>query len=122
MHPLLPQNDDRVARTQEIEKQRQNYEWSYYPNLNGTPMIRELPDREQPFDKLEWVRDTISVILRIFGNQSLEDFLAGSSYSKFVLYGITRGWEIIQNIKTVGDLVNRNVPQGDRTYQITFNR
>ena len=89
MHPSLPQNGDRVARTKEIEKQRQNYEWSYYPNLNGTPMIKDLPDREQPFDKPEWVRDTVSVILRVFGNQSLEDFLAGSSYSKFVLYGIT---------------------------------
>ena len=89
MHPSLPQNDARVARIQEIEKQRQNYEWSYYPNLNGTPMIKDLPDREQPFDKPEWVRDTVSVILRIFGNQSLEDFLAGSSYSKFVLYGVT---------------------------------
>ena len=89
MHPSLPQNDDRVARIQQIEKQRQNYEWSYYPNLNGTPMIKDLPDREQPFDKPEWVRDAVSVILRVFGNQSLEDFLAGSSYSKFVLYGIT---------------------------------
>ena len=89
MQPLLPQNDDREARTQEIERQRQNYEWSYYPDLNGTPMIKELPDREQPFDKSEWVRDAVSVILRIFGNQSLEDFLAGSSYSKFILYGVT---------------------------------
>ena len=32
------------------------------------------------------------------------------------------GWEIIQNTKTIGDLVNRNVPQGDRAYQVTFNR
>lgn len=89
MQPLLPQNDDRAARIQEIEQQRQNYEWSYYPNPNGTPMIKELPDQEQPFDKPEWVRDVVSVILRIFGNQSLEDFLAGSSYFKFILYGIT---------------------------------
>ena len=32
------------------------------------------------------------------------------------------GWEIIQNTKTVGDIINRNVPQGDRTYKVTFNR
>jgi len=44
MKPLLPQNDDRVARNQEIQKQRQNYEWSYYPNQSGTPMIKDLPE------------------------------------------------------------------------------
>lgn len=32
------------------------------------------------------------------------------------------GWEIIQNTKTVGDLVNRNVPPSDRQYKVTFNR
>ena len=32
------------------------------------------------------------------------------------------GWEIIQNTKTVGDLINRNVPQSDCVYQVTFNR
>ena len=32
------------------------------------------------------------------------------------------GWQIIQNTKTLGDLVNRNVPQSDRQYQVTFNR
>ena len=32
------------------------------------------------------------------------------------------GWEIIQNTKTLGDLVNRNVPKSDRAYQVTFNR
>jgi len=89
MKPLLPQNDDRVARNQEIQKQRQNYEWSYYPNQSGTPMIKDLPEREQPFEKPKWVRNAVSIILRIFGNQSLENFLAGSSYSKFILYGIT---------------------------------
>ena len=89
MQPLLPQNDDSETRIQKIEKQRQNYEWSYYPNIDGTPMIKELPDQEQPFDKPEWFLDSVSIILRVFGNQSLEDFLAGSSYSKFILYGFT---------------------------------
>ena len=89
MQPLLPQNDNSTARIQEIEKQRQNYEWSYYPDLKGTPMVKNLPEHEQPFDKPEWVRDAVSVILRVFGNQSLEDFLSGSSYFKFILYGIT---------------------------------
>ncbi|MEL6912597.1 MAG: peroxidase family protein [Cyanobacteria bacterium J06598_4] len=32
------------------------------------------------------------------------------------------GWEIIQNTKTLADLVNRNVPQSDRPYKVTFNR
>ncbi|MEM8829903.1 MAG: lipoxygenase family protein [Cyanobacteria bacterium P01_G01_bin.19] len=89
MRPLLPQNDDRAARIHEIARQRQKYEWSYYPDLNGTPMVKKLPVFEQPFDKPEWVRDAGSVILQTLGNQSLEDFLAGSSYSKFVLYGVT---------------------------------
>lgn len=31
------------------------------------------------------------------------------------------GWEIIQQTKTLSDLVNRNLPPGDRTYQVTFN-
>jgi prostaglandin-endoperoxide synthase 2 len=31
------------------------------------------------------------------------------------------GWEIIQNTKTVSDLVNRNVPPSDRKYKVTFN-
>lgn len=89
MQPLLPQNDNSPIRIQKIARQRQHYEWSYYPNADGTPMVKDLPDHEQPFDKPEWIRDTVSVILRVFGNQSLEDFLAGSSYSKFILYGVT---------------------------------
>ena len=32
------------------------------------------------------------------------------------------GWEIIQNTKTVGDLVNRNVPPSDRKYKVSFDR
>ena len=99
MQPLLPQNDNSEARIQEIEKQRQDYEWSYYPNLNGIPMVKDLPDSEQPFDKSEWIRDTVSIILRIFGNQSLEDFLAGSSYFKLTLYGITTwSYRFINNL------------------------
>ncbi|MEM9507744.1 MAG: lipoxygenase family protein [Cyanobacteria bacterium P01_E01_bin.35] len=93
MQPLLPQNDDPAIRNQQLEKQRQDYEWSYYPpNLDNdqrTPMVKNLPDQEQPFDKPDWVRDAISIILRVFGNQSLEDFLAGGSGVKFTLYGIT---------------------------------
>ncbi len=30
------------------------------------------------------------------------------------------GWEIINSTKTVSDLVNRNVPAGDRKYKVTF--
>ncbi|MEM9213194.1 MAG: peroxidase family protein [Cyanobacteria bacterium P01_F01_bin.150] len=30
------------------------------------------------------------------------------------------GWELIQSTKTLGDLVNRNVPQGDRPFKVTF--
>lgn len=30
------------------------------------------------------------------------------------------GWAIIQQTKTLSDLVNRNVPKGDRTYKVTF--
>ncbi len=30
------------------------------------------------------------------------------------------GWEIIQNTKTVSDLVNRNVPPSDKKYKVTF--
>ena len=101
MQPLLPQNDNSTARIQEIEKQRQNYEWSYYPDLKGTPMVKNLPEHEQPFDKPEWVRDAVSVILRVFGNQSLEDFLTGSSYFKFILYGITT-W----SYRFINDLTN----------------
>lgn len=32
------------------------------------------------------------------------------------------GWEIIQNTKTLADLVNRNVPESERQYKVTFNR
>ena len=32
------------------------------------------------------------------------------------------GWEIIQNTKTLAELVNRNVPAADPQYQVTFNR
>ena len=32
------------------------------------------------------------------------------------------GWEIIQHTKTLSDLVNRNVPAGDRRYKVTFDR
>ena len=106
MQPLLPQNDDSEARTQEIERQRQNYEWSYYPNFKGTPMIKELPDKEQPFDQPEWIRDVVSVILRIFGNQSLEDFLAGSSDLKFILYGLSTWiYRFINNLTNTGFLL-----------------
>lgn len=30
------------------------------------------------------------------------------------------GWDIIQNTNTVSDLVNRNVPESDRKYKVTF--
>jgi prostaglandin-endoperoxide synthase 2 len=30
------------------------------------------------------------------------------------------GWEIIQNTKTVSDLVNRNVPASDKKYKVSF--
>ena len=89
MQPLLPQNEDSEIRKKKIEAQCQNYQWSYYPNSEGTPMVKELPDREQPFCKPEWVFDATSIILRVFGNQSLEDFLAGSSSIKFIFYGLT---------------------------------
>jgi len=107
MQPLLPQKDpDPNARTQEIKKQRRHYKWSYYPNLNGTPMVRRLPEDEQPFDKPEWVRDALSVILRVFGNQSLEDFLAGGPGIKFVLYGITTWiYRFINNLKNARFLI-----------------
>ncbi|MDY6784546.1 MAG: peroxidase family protein [Cyanobacteriota bacterium] len=32
------------------------------------------------------------------------------------------GWDIIQNSKTVSDLVNRNVPPSDRKYKVTFDQ
>lgn len=32
------------------------------------------------------------------------------------------GMKIIQQTKTLSDIVNRNVPQGDRTYKVTFDR
>ena len=32
------------------------------------------------------------------------------------------GWKIIQNTKTLADLVNRNVPASDPQYQVTFNQ
>ncbi|MEM8719800.1 MAG: lipoxygenase family protein [Cyanobacteria bacterium P01_G01_bin.39] len=93
MQPLLPQHDDHLTRIQKLEQQRQDYEWgSYPPDLpvaSRTAMVKKLPDQEQPFDKPAWIRDAISVILRVFGNQSLEDFLAGGSGLKFTLYGIT---------------------------------
>ena len=103
MEPLLPQNDNSDTRIQAIEKQRQKYEWSYYPHylpdLNRTPMIKKLPEAEQPFNKPTWIRDAISAILRVFGNQSLDDFLAGSSCFKFVLYGFTTWiYRFINNI------------------------
>ena len=106
MEPLLPQNDNSDTRIQAIEKQRQHYKWRYYPNLNGTPMVRRLPKEEQPFNKPEWVRDALSVILRIFGNQSLEDFLAGGPGIKFVLYGITTWiYRFINNLKNAQFLI-----------------
>ena len=107
MEPLLPQNDpDLDTRNQAIEEQRQNYQWSYYPNLNGTPMVRNLPDQEQPFDKPQWVRDVLSVILRVFGNQSLEDFLAGGPGFKFILYGITTWiYRFINNLANTRSLL-----------------
>ena len=106
MQPLLPQNDHSKARVTELEQQRQNYQWSYYPDSGGTPMIKELPDREQPFDKPEWIVDVASVILRVFGNQSLEDFLTGSSNFKFILYGLTTWiYRFINNLKNYGFLL-----------------
>ena len=107
MQPLLPQNDpDRDLRTQAIEKQRKNYKWRYYPNLNGTPMVRRLPQAEQPFNKPIWIRDVLSVILRVFGNQSLEDFLAGGSGIKFLLYGLTTWiYRFINNFKNAKFLI-----------------
>ncbi|ELS03656.1 Lipoxygenase [Xenococcus sp. PCC 7305] len=122
MQPLLPQNDpDLDTRNQAIGQQRQKYQWSYYPNDNGTPMVKKLPQDEQPFNKPQWIRDSISVILRVFGNQSLEDFLAGSSCSKFVLYGITTWvYRFINNIKNTKFLLwllNRLKPLLQRLYR-----
>ena len=90
MQSLLPQNDpDRDTRTQAIEEQRQNYEWSYYPKANGTPMVKTLPEAEQPFNKPEWIRDVFSVILRVVGNQSLGAFLDGGIGITLVRYGLS---------------------------------
>ncbi len=66
-----------------------------------------------------------SLVSRIIGIDAFSQALTNPLLSDKIFNPDTFsevGWEIIQNTKTLSDLVNRNVPASDRKYQVTFNR
>jgi len=66
-----------------------------------------------------------SLVSRIIGIDAFSQALTNPLLSDKIFKPETFsevGWEIIQNTKTVGDLVNRNVPASDPEYKVTFNR
>ncbi len=110
MEPLLPQNDpNHTKRTEALTIEREKYQWRYYPNSNGIPMVEKVPEAEQPLSatKFPWVRDTASVVLRVLSNQALEDFvIERKPGGKLFLYGFfTWVYRFVNNPKRASFLL-----------------
>ena len=86
MEPSLPQNDPNPQRAAALASQRENYNWSYYPDQAGLPMVEKVPRADQSFTKPAWTRDAITVILRILANQALQDIGKRGSARRLRLY------------------------------------
>ena len=103
MKPLLPQQDPNSAtRAKFLAREQEKYQWRYYPGLNGTPMVKEVPEEEQPLTQAgyHWIRAAFSVVLKVLSNQALEDFVAGGLGGKLFLFGlITQITRLINNRK-----------------------
>jgi arachidonate 15-lipoxygenase len=70
----LPQNDPNPAqRAAALTAQRQQYQYSQTKLSGKVAMVDQVPQQDQSLTKFEWVRDTISLILRIQANQGLQD-------------------------------------------------
>ena len=69
----LPQHDPNPEeRRNLLVAQRQQYQYNY-TNFPGVAMANSLPTEENSLNKFSWVRDNISLLLRIRANQGLQD-------------------------------------------------
>ncbi len=74
MEPSLPQNDPNpTLRATALASQLEKYNWRYYPNPKGLPMVKKVPRADQTFTKPAWTRDILTVVLRVLANQALQD-------------------------------------------------
>jgi arachidonate 15-lipoxygenase len=84
----LPQNDPNPnGRKQRLQQQRELYEYDYsklddYPTLKPArfPLVQQVPEPDESFTKGGWIKDALSLGLRIRANQGLQDL----SLKKFV--------------------------------------
>lgn len=60
------------------------------------------------------------VAMDAFSQILTNPLLAAHIYNEQTFSSI--GWDVIQNTSTLSELVNRNVPQGDRKFKVTFDR
>lgn len=70
----LPQNDpNSTQRKAAIASQQQQYQYQYAADLPGVALAKSVPRRDSSLNKFAWVRDNISLLLRIRANQGLQD-------------------------------------------------
>ncbi|MDJ0599127.1 MAG: lipoxygenase family protein [Crocosphaera sp.] len=89
MNPSLPQNDPNPQqRLDSLEKERKIYQWGYYPNQDGIPMIGKLPLPQELPKEPQWFLDVIKVIIIIISNRAIEDFASGGLGLNLLVYGV----------------------------------
>jgi arachidonate 15-lipoxygenase len=84
----LPQNDpNKVQRGEKLKQQQAQYQYDYsklddYPSLKPArfPLVQKVPEPDESFTKGRWIKDALSLGLRIRANQGLQDL----SLKKFV--------------------------------------
>ena len=70
----LPQNDPNLAqRKAAIAAQQEQYQYHYEPSLPGVALAKNVPQKDSSLHKFAWVRDSISLLLRVRSNQALQD-------------------------------------------------
>lgn len=70
----LPQNDPNPEqRKTEIAARQEEYQYFYKADLPGVALAKQVPQRDSSLNKFGWVRDNISLLLRVRANQGLQD-------------------------------------------------
>ncbi|MGB3292918.1 MAG: lipoxygenase family protein [Phormidesmis sp.] len=74
MEISLPQNDPNPdQRKGAIATQQQQYQYHYVADLPGVALAKQVPPQDSSLNKFAWVRDNVSLLLRIRANQGLQD-------------------------------------------------
>jgi arachidonate 15-lipoxygenase len=82
----LPQSDPAPGlRRQKLTEQQTLYKYNQ-TKLPGLPMLDKVPPADESFGKSRWVKDVVSLGLRIRANQGLQDFETLGQFRRVMCY------------------------------------